>query len=147
MVSIRRSGNGDSRSEAEGAGALPPVTELAITTMFLVIVGGIVVVAYMPRQAPLWLPIVLVAAAAGIMLYNVIALSRVRAFAWRTFFVVGRYALLAYIFIAGMLEFVFVFDKTPGTILLLLSLMLAIYAVDIPLLFAFSVARYQPPDA
>ena len=100
-----------------------------------------------PRQAPLWLPIALIVAAAGILLVNVVLLSRVRAFAWHTFFVVGRYALLAYLVIAGMLEFVFVYDKTPGTLLVLLSIMLAIYAVDIPLLFAFSVARYQPPDA
>lgn len=146
MVSIEQPQNDNGRVEPDRAPALPPVTEMAIATMALVILGGIDVVAYLPRQAPLWLPIALVAASAAIMLVNLVVLSRVRDFAWHTFFKVGRYALLAYIVIAGMLEFVFVLDKTPGTLLLLLSLMLAVYAVDIPLLFAFSVARYQAPE-
>jgi hypothetical protein len=42
-----------------------------------------------------------------------------------------------------MIEYVFVADGTPGRPLLVLTLMLAIFAVDIPLILAFSVARYQ----
>lgn len=57
----------------------------------------------------------------------------------------GRYALLAYLVIAGMLEYVFVLDHTRGATLVVLTLMLVIYAVDIPVLLAFSVARYQRP--
>lgn len=144
MVSVKSSGNG--HLEPKQASALPPVGELATVTLVLIVIGGIYVVAYMPRQAPLWLPIALIVASFGLMAYSLIALSRVREFAWHTFFTVGRYALLAYLFIAGMLEFVFVLDHTPGTVLIILSLMLAVYAVDIPFLFAFSVARYQPPD-
>ena len=79
---------------------------------------------------------------------NLILLSRIRAFAWPTFFRVFGWALLAYLVIAGILEFVFVYDHTPGGQLVLLSIMLALFAVDVPLLLAFSVARYQPvPDA
>lgn len=145
MVSLKQ--RGVSRAEPGDVSALPPIAGMAIATMLLVVVGGIIVVGYMPQQAPLWLPIALIVVSAAILVVNVVALSRIRSFAWHTFFTVGRYALLAYIVIAGMLEFIFVFDHTPSTILLLLTLMLAIYAVDIPLLFAFSVARYQPPDA
>ncbi|HVX30739.1 MAG TPA: hypothetical protein VHA53_09690 [Nitrolancea sp.] len=145
MVSTTPTGNG--RLDPKPDVRLPPTAELAIATMLLVIVGAIFVVGYMPRQAPLWIPITTIVAAAAIMIVNVYLLSQVKSFAWRTFFIVGRYALLAYIVIAGMLEFVFVFDDTPGTTLILLTLMLIIYAVDIPLLFAFSVARYQPPEA
>jgi hypothetical protein len=74
-------------------------------------------------------------------------LARVRDFAWRTFFVVGGWALAAYLVIAGMLEFVFVLDHTQGGLLIVLTLMLAVYAVNVPLLLAFSVARYQPGKA
>ena len=74
-------------------------------------------------------------------------LARVRDFAWRTFFVVGGWALAAYLVIAGMLEFVFVLDHTRGSLLIVLTLMLAVYAVNVPLLLAFSVARYQPGQA
>jgi hypothetical protein len=123
---------------------LPPVTELAVASMILVVAGGIYVAAYLPATPPLVLPSVLLALSAALLLTNVAALSRVREFAWRRFFQVGRWALLAYIVTAGMLELVFILDQTPGTMILLLTCMLAIYAIDIPLLLAFSVARYDP---
>lgn len=123
---------------------LPPIAELATATMILVVVTGIYITALMPRPVFLALPIALLAAAAIIMIVNLVTLSRLRDFAWDTFFLVGRWALLAYIIVAGMLEYVFILDGTPNTILALLTVALVIFAVDIPLLFAFSVARYQP---
>lgn len=124
---------------------LPPVTWMAVVTMALVIVAGVVVAAYLPRQAPLGLPIALLVVAVALLAANVVMLGRVRRFAWHTFFVVWRYAMLAYLVIAGMLVFVFVLDGTPGTLLAFLTATLVVFALDIPLLFAFSVARYQPP--
>ena len=143
MVSLKAHPNGRAKPTSQ---TLPPVTEMAVGTMILIIIGGIDIVARMPRQASLVIPIVLVVAAVALMAANIVALARIPHFAWNTFFMVGRYALLAYIVIAGMLELVFVLDHTPGRILLMLTLMLLVYAIDIPLLFAFSVARYQPPD-
>ena len=70
-----------------------------------------------------------------------------RDFAWHTFFVVAKWALLAYAVIAGILEYVFVYDGTRGGMLVLLTLSLFIFAVDIPVLFGFSVARFQLPRA
>jgi hypothetical protein len=43
---------------------------------------------------------------------------------------VTRWALLAYLVIAGMLEYVFVLDHTRGRVLLVLTLMLVLFAVD-----------------
>ena len=123
---------------------LPPITELATATMALVVVNGIYITAMIPQTVSLALSIALLALAAAILIVNLVVLSRLRDFAWDTFFVVGRWALLAYLVIAGMLEYVFVLDGTPGTTLALLTASLIIYAVDIPLLFAFSVAQYQP---
>jgi len=48
-----------------------------------------------------------------------------------------------YAIIAGMLEYVFVVDHTRGTQLLVTTLMLLLFSVNIPLLMAFTVARYQ----
>jgi hypothetical protein len=59
------------------------------------------------------------------------------------FFRVGGWALLAYGVIAGMLEFIFVFDHTRGGSLVVFTLSLLVFALDVPLLLAFSVARYQ----
>jgi hypothetical protein len=126
--------------------SLPPVPAVAIAAMMLVIAGGIYVTAFLPRHAPLGPPVGLLAVAAGLLLADVVLLSRVRAFAWTTFFRVGGWTLAAYAIIAGMLEYVFVLDHTRGPLLVVLTLMLLVYAVDIPLLLAFSVARYQPAD-
>jgi hypothetical protein len=128
-----------------GAGRrLPPVTPLALTALMLVVAGGIYLAAHLPRPAPLGPAAAALAAAAAALLAAAAALARVRDFAWRTFFVVGGWALAAYLVIAGMLEFVFVLDHTRGSLLIVLTLMLAVYAVNVPLLLAFSVARYQP---
>ena len=126
---------------------LPPVTPLALAALTLVIAGGIDLAAHLPHPAPLGPPVAALAAAAAALLAAVAVLARVRDFAWRTFFLVGAWALAAYLVIAGMLEFVFVLDHTPGSLLIVLTLMLAIYAVNVPLLLAFSVARYQPGPA
>lgn len=126
---------------------LPPVTQLAIASMILVVIGGIYLASYLPHAAPLGLPIALVAVSILLMLANVVALRRIGEFAWGAFFLVGRWTLLAYVVIAGMLEYIFVTDGTRGGALVTLTLMLVVYAVDIPLLLAFSVARYQPVDS
>lgn len=132
-------------SKAAENRSLPPIAELAVATMILVVIVGIYITALMPQPIPLALPSALLAAAVVILIVNISLLSRIREFAWDAFFLVGRWALLAYLIIAGLLEYVFIYDGTPGTTLLLLTIALVIYAVDIPLLFAFSVARYQPP--
>lgn len=131
-------------ADAPAERQLPPVAEVAIASLALIVVGGIYLAAHLPRHAPLGLAVGLLAAAGVLLAGNVTALSRVRDFAWDKFFLVGRWALLAYVVIAGMLEYVFVLDHTRGSQLVVLTLMLAVFAVDIPLLLAFSVARYQP---
>ncbi len=140
MVTTVQGSNAASSAERP----LPPVLQLAIATLVLIVIGGILVAAYLPERAPLAPAIALLVAAVAILLVNVALLSRIRAFAWGTFFRVGGWTLLAYVFIAGMLEWVFAADGTPGDVMLLLTAMLVVYAVDIPLLFAFAVARYQP---
>jgi len=48
---------------------------------------------------------------------------------------------------AGILEFVFVYDHTPTRLLVLFTAMLTLFAVDVPLMLGYSVARWQPPEA
>ena len=88
----------------------------------------------------------LLAAAAVAAAVNVINLCRIATFAWNVFFLVGGWALAAYRVIAGMLEYVFVLDHTRGSLLVVMTLMPAVFAIDVPMLLAFSVARYQPAD-
>jgi hypothetical protein len=133
-------------AEVAAARRLPPVAEVAVASMALVIVSGIYLAAHLPTRAPFGPAVGLVAAAGALLLGNLIVLSRLRQFAWTVFYRVAGWASLAYIVIGGMLEFIFIFDHTRGSMLVLLTLSLVIFAIDIPVLLAFSVARYQEPE-
>ncbi len=126
---------------------LPPVAQLCVLSMGLVIVGGILLAARLPRRVPIGPSLGLLIAAGAVLVVNVILIARFRPFAWKSFFLVGRWTSLAYFVIAGMLEFIFVFDHTSGSTLVLITLSLVVFAIDIPLLLSFSVARYQKPSA
>jgi hypothetical protein len=42
-----------------------------------------------------------------------------------------------------MIEYAFVYDHTRGPQLVVMTLMLALFMVNVPVLIAFTVARYQ----
>jgi hypothetical protein len=123
---------------------LPPIGEVAMATIAVVVAGGIYLASYLPRRAPLGPAFAILGVAAALLVGNIFTLSRLRDFAWDKFFLVAKWATIAYLIVAGMLEYVFVFDHTRGSVLVILTLMLTIFAVNIPMLLAFSVARYQP---
>ena len=50
----------------------------------------------------------------AVLAINMILLSRVRDFAWGRFFQVAKWSLLAYLFMAGMFEYVFLRNHTSG---------------------------------
>jgi hypothetical protein len=123
------------------------VARLATVTLALAIIGGIYMAAGYDHSTSLVPPVILATLAAGVLLVNVVLLARIKEFDWGTFRQVFGWALLAYLVIAGILEFVFVYDHTPSKQLALFTALLAMFAVDVPLLLAFSVARYQPGPA
>jgi hypothetical protein len=133
----------DAGASTPDQGRMPPVTEIGAASMVFVACGVIYLASYLPRRAPLWLAVVFLAAAALLLLTNVVLLARLKDFAWGRFFQVSRWALLAYLVIAGMIEYAFIVDDTPGPQLAALSAGLALFAVDVPLLLGFSVARHQ----
>jgi len=126
---------------------LPPVMPVAIVTLALIVSGGIVVAAQYGRIAHLTIPTVLLGLAAVLLLVNAVLIARIKAFAWPVFFRVLGWAMLAYAVIAGILEYVFVYDHTPARLLALFTAMLVLFAIDVPLMLSYSVARWQPLDA
>ena len=124
----------------------PPVAWLSTGALCLVIFGGILLASYAPREAPVSVTFPLLGAASALLVSSVIQLVRLKEFSWTTFTTVFKWALLAYVITAGMIEFAFVRDHTRGSSLVLVTLMLVIFAVSVPITIAFTVARYAEPD-
>ena len=68
------------------------------------------------------------------MSVNLALLRRVQGFAWHRFFHVAKWALLAYVITAGMIEYAFLQDHLSGGALVILTLSLVVYAVQVPTL-------------
>jgi hypothetical protein len=128
------------------ARSFPPVAGLATLSLAFVIVGGILMVSAMPDEPSLAAPVTLLGLSAGSLGVNVVLLITLRDFAWRRFWSVGRWALLAYAVSGGMIEFAFLHNHVSGTPLLLLTLMLLMFVINVPLIISFTVARYQTRD-
>jgi hypothetical protein len=122
---------------------VPPVTEIGAASMVFVAAGVVYLAAYLPKRAPLGIALACLGVAAALLATNAILLARTRDYAWWRFFQVGRWALLGYFVIAGMLEYTFVYDHTRGALLAVMTAFLAIFTVNVPLLMAFTVARYE----
>jgi hypothetical protein len=125
--------------------SFPPVAPLTVCSLALIVIGGILMASYVPRQPPLALPAALTAVGAALTLTAVFLLSRLEQFAWPRFFLAFRWALLAYAVSAGMIGFAFVRDHIRGAPLALVIVMLVIFALDVPIVIAFTVARYSSP--
>ena len=125
---------------------LPPVTQVGMASLALIVAGGIYLSAHLPQHVPLGPAIALLAASALLLVGNVVALSRVRDFAWDRFFSVGKWSLLAYVVIAGMIEYAFLRDHIRGGALVVLTLSLVVFAVHVPMLVGFTVARYADSE-
>jgi hypothetical protein len=126
---------------------LPPVTQLAMTSLALIVAGGIYLSAHLPEQVSLTPAIILLVASALLLAINLALLARVKNFAWDRFFQVGKWSLLAYVAIAGMIEYVFLRNHLRGGALVILTLSLVVFAVHVPTLVGFTVARYSEPQA
>ena len=126
-----------------GSRKFPPVAELATGSLAVIVVGGILMASSFPARPDLTIPITLLAIGAALLASAVVLLVRWQNFAWGTFSLVARWALLAYVISAGMIEFSFVRNHASGGPLLVVSLMLVLFAVDVPMIIAVTVARYQ----
>ena len=121
----------------------PPFTELGMLSLALIVIGGIYLAAHIPQHVPLGPAIALLIASALVLTVNLALLTRVPDFAWPRFFQVAKWALLAYAFTAGMIEYAFLRDGLRGGTLVILTLSLVVYAVQVPTLIAFTVARWE----
>jgi hypothetical protein len=122
---------------------LPPVTEIGAASMIAVVGGVIYLASYLPKHAPAWFAVLMLVIAAALQVTNLVLLRRIKDFAWGRFLQVAKWALLAYAVIAGMIEFAFLYDHTRGTQLAIMTALLALFMLNVPVLIAFTVARYE----
>jgi hypothetical protein len=121
---------------------LPPVTQVGMFSLALIVAAGIYLSAHLPQHVSLGPAIALLSASALLLAGNLAALARVPGFPWRRFFEIARWALVAYLLIAGMIEYAFLRNNLSGGPLIVLTLALVVFAVHVPVLIGFTVARY-----
>jgi hypothetical protein len=121
----------------------PPFTELGMFALALIVAGGIYLSSNIPQHVALGPAIGLLIASALVLIVNLTLLRRVDDFAWPRFFQVAKWALLAYLFTAAMIEYAFLRNHLKGGALVILTLSLLVYAVQVPTLIAFTVARWE----
>jgi hypothetical protein len=125
---------------------LPPVTQLAMASLALIVTGGIYLSAHLPNHVSLTPAVILLAASACLLAINLALLAGVKDFHWGRFATVARWSLLAYLLIAGMIEYAFLRNHVKGGALVVLTLSLLVFAVHVPTLIGFTVARYDVGD-
>ena len=125
---------------------LPPVTQIGMTSLALIVAAGIYLSAHLPHHVPLAPAVALLTASVLLLAGNLLSLARVRGFPWGRFFDVAKWALIAYLIIAGMIEYSFLRDHVSGGALVVLTLSLLVFAVHVPVLIGFTVARFYEPE-
>jgi hypothetical protein len=137
--------SGQGQSQQFAARRFPPVADLALVSLAMVVIGGIVLASSLPKRPPVTI-LVVIAVISGLLLAAALALlARLRDFTWDRFRLVFRWALLAYAISAGMIAFAFIRDHTRGAPLVVALVMLAYFALDVPVIIAVTVARYSSP--
>jgi hypothetical protein len=126
--------------------AYPPIAVMSTAALLAIVTGGILMASYAPRKAPLAVATVLAVIGVALLASAHVALRRVKVFSWTTFRNVIKWALLAYVIEAGMIEFAFVRGGTRGSSLLIVTVMLLVFGTAVPTTIAFTVARYAQPD-
>ena len=125
---------------------LPPVTELGMASLALIVIGGIYLSANLPQHVSLGPAVALLVASILLLTINLVLLARTPGFPWTRFLEVARWAFLAYAFIAGMIEYAFLRNHLSGGPLVVLTLSLVVFAVHVPILIGFTVARFYEGD-
>lgn len=125
---------------------LPPVTQIGMASLALIVAGGIYLSAHLPQHVPLAPAAILLGLSALLLAANLVSLARVGDFPWGRFIDVAKWALLAYLAISAMIEYAFLKDQVSGGPLVVLTLSLLVFAVHVPTLIGFTVARFYTPD-
>ncbi|HEY3833575.1 MAG TPA: hypothetical protein VGO03_14860 [Acidimicrobiia bacterium] len=122
---------------------LPPVVGVSMASLALAVTGGVILAAQAQSRPSVALPMVLEVVAVALELVAIVMMVSIRPFAWFRFNQVFAVALVAYVIQAGMIEWAFAKNHTPASPLIALTLGIVVFATIVPVMIAFTVARYQ----
>jgi hypothetical protein len=120
-----------------------PIRLFAIGSLVFAILSAGFLAAYAPRPAPLGPPAGFLLVSVLLLLATAVGLVLRTGFAWGRFFSIAKFVVMMTVVISAMLEYVFVFDGMRGAALAIMSIVLAVTAIDIPILWGFAVARHE----
>ncbi|MBS1838705.1 MAG: hypothetical protein JST64_13515 [Actinobacteria bacterium] len=126
--------------------AFPPVVQVSMVGLALAVVAGVLLASQVASDPSLVVPTAMVVAAVLLELVAVVMVVTIRPFAWTRFAQVFLWTFLAYVVQAGMIEFSFIRNDVPIAPLVVLTVGIVVFATIVPLMIAFTVARYQDPD-
>ena len=120
----------------------PVIASIVITIISCILAAG-TIIAYIPEPAPMWGAIMWVCIAAVLTIITVVLILKKRPFTRKLFFKVAKWVFLYILVLSGMGEYVIVFDGTRGEPLVVMTIILLLFLVNIPMLWGFSVARHE----
>ena len=126
---------GDTRSS-------PIVACITCTVISCILAAGIIV-AHFPGPAPLWGSIMWICIASGLTVTSAVLIVTRRQFAREVFFKVAKWVFLSMLVLTGVGESVIVFDGTRGEPLVIITIVLVLFLINVPMLWGFSVARHE----
>jgi hypothetical protein len=135
MVNTTQPYAGDTKSS--------PIIASIIGTIISCILAAGIIIAHIPGPAPMWGSVMWVCIAAVLTIATIILILRKKPFAGKLFFKVAKWVFLYILVLSGMGEYVIVFDGTRGEPLVVITIILLLFLVNIPMLWGFSVARHE----
>lgn len=124
---------------------MPPVVPVSMVGLGLAVVAGVLLASQVASDPSLVIPTVMVVAAVLLELLAVAMVATIRPFAWPRFGQVVMWTLLAYVIQGGMIEYSFIRNAVPSGPLVVLTVGIVVFSTIVPLMIAFTVARYQDP--
>jgi hypothetical protein len=120
-----------------------PVVACIVGTIISCILAAGIIIAHVPEPAPMWGSIMWVCIAAVLTVATVVLILRKKPFARKRFFTVAKWVFLYILVLSGMGEYVMAFDGMRGEALVIMTVILLLFLVNIPMLWGFSVARHE----
>jgi hypothetical protein len=120
----------------------PIVIFLTASVISCILSVGIMI-SRIPGPVPLWGSVLWLCIAAALTTASAILILMKKPFAPKVFFKIAKWTFLYFLVISSMGEYVIIFNGTRGSTLVVMTITILLFLVNIPMLWGFSVARHE----